>query len=260
MDRSFLSQPSVVAASRRFVCIRPLSYENEQEARYLRAIFVGRSGEVENTTFCFISADGKRLLTQPSRVINTLFRDADSMAQWMAQAADAEKAPPAAASRPALPLVVNPRLALNVAAADNQPLVVLHAEGARDRARLERALTELAWKEEFAGRVTYVVTTRSADLSPVTGAGAAPGVLVVQPDRFGLKGSVLARAADTATAEQLTTTLREGLSRFRPNTATGFEHMREGQRLGVYWETLLPVTDPLEAQARERTRRQAPAK
>ena len=47
MDRSYLSDPAVVAASRSFVCVRLLTYENAREAELLRGIFRGRSGELE---------------------------------------------------------------------------------------------------------------------------------------------------------------------------------------------------------------------
>ena len=49
MDRSYLSHAGVIAASREFVCIRPLTYENAAEAPYLESLFRGRSGNLENT-------------------------------------------------------------------------------------------------------------------------------------------------------------------------------------------------------------------
>lgn len=59
MDRSFLSRPEVVRASRQFVCIRLATYESFEEAQMLRGIFLGGSGQVENTTFALLSPDGK---------------------------------------------------------------------------------------------------------------------------------------------------------------------------------------------------------
>jgi len=47
------------------------------------------------------------------------------------------------------------------------------------------------------------------------------------------------------------------LERYRPQLLGGFEYMRAGQAAGVFWDTKLPVTDLQEAQARERTRRNA---
>ena len=49
MDRSYLSDIKVVEASRKFVCIRPISYEDEAENKFLKSFGAGRSGDVENT-------------------------------------------------------------------------------------------------------------------------------------------------------------------------------------------------------------------
>ena len=40
MDKSFLSQSEVIAASRKFVCIRLATYENAEEAKFLKSISV----------------------------------------------------------------------------------------------------------------------------------------------------------------------------------------------------------------------------
>ena len=50
MDRSFLSDAAVIASSRKFVCIRLATYESESEAKILKSIFLGRSGDLENTS------------------------------------------------------------------------------------------------------------------------------------------------------------------------------------------------------------------
>ena len=43
MDRSYLSQPEVVAASRDFVCVRLMTYESRVEGDFLTAFNVTRS-------------------------------------------------------------------------------------------------------------------------------------------------------------------------------------------------------------------------
>jgi hypothetical protein len=67
MDKSFLSDPDVIAASRKFICIRLLSYENKEEAAFLKTFNVGRNGDVENTVFCILSPDAKQRLSRASR-------------------------------------------------------------------------------------------------------------------------------------------------------------------------------------------------
>ena len=49
----------------------------------------------------------------------------------------------------ALPLVANPRLALDVAAADGLPLVVIVGKDAATRRRSHDRLAKLAWTQEF---------------------------------------------------------------------------------------------------------------
>ncbi|MBM3457017.1 MAG: hypothetical protein FJX77_00575, partial [Armatimonadetes bacterium] len=149
MDRSFLSQPEVVAASRRFVCIRPLTYEDRAAQAFLRGLLVGRSGEVENTTCCLLSPDGKDPLTRPARSFQQIYRDAPEMAEWMNRVADEYAAwrrhqKQANRSASSLPVVTGVRLGLATAAADDQPLAVLYNPPGSDR-RLESRLAGLAW-------------------------------------------------------------------------------------------------------------------
>ena len=77
-------------------------------------------------------------------------------------------------------------------------------------------------------------------------------LLVVQPDKYGLRGSVLAQTADPAAFAD---TLAAGAKAFKREAKTFSNHVREGHKDGVYWETKLPVTDPMEAAARERGRK-----
>ena len=67
MDRSFLSQLPVIAASRNFICVRLATYESEDEAAYLRSFAAGRSGQLENTVFCILSPDGEEKLIRAAR-------------------------------------------------------------------------------------------------------------------------------------------------------------------------------------------------
>jgi hypothetical protein len=42
---------------------------------------------------------------------------------------------------------------------------------------------------------------------------------------------------------------------WQPEDKTFSNHVREGHKLGVFWQTQTPVTDPQEARARERGKR-----
>src|SRR5438067_2964157 len=129
MDRSYLSKPEVIAAAREFVCVRLMTYEDPFEAEFLKSFRITRSGDVENTTFTILAPDGKKQLARASRSAKGAFRDAAQMAETMARIAKEHPGKPSANDAPPpLPTVTTVRLAVDVAACDNQPLVVVFAE------------------------------------------------------------------------------------------------------------------------------------
>lgn len=236
MDRSFLSRAEVIEASKAFVCVRLTTYENAEEMAFMKELFVGRSGEVENTTFTILSPDGKRELLRTSRGPDHLFRDAADMAARLRKIAagfDAKTTPTT------LPLVGDERLALNVASADNIPLVVLLGDVN------EEVIAKLAWSDAWHGRFAFV---KAAKLTRVNGVKITAGVVVVAPETFGRSGTVLAQGM-AADAPKL---FNEALQAWKPETKTFGGHVREGRREGIFWETKTPVTDPMEARARRR--------
>src|SRR5260221_5829452 len=165
MDRSFLSQPEVIAAARDFVCVRLTTYENEAEGAFLKSFNVTRSGELENTVFTILAADGKKQLVRASRSIRQSFRDAADMAATMKRIVG--ESPSKATARdelPALPLVANVRLAVDVAACDGLPLAVIHAPDELTRQRVREQLAALVWSDEFVGRFIYVEASAETEL------------------------------------------------------------------------------------------------
>src|SRR5438132_6022415 len=106
MDRSFLSQPEVIAASRAFVCVRLTSYENADEAQFLKSLVRTRSGEAENTVFMILAPDGQKQLSRGSRSARGTFGDAPRMAEAMNRVA-AQYASAKADTLPPLPLVAS---------------------------------------------------------------------------------------------------------------------------------------------------------
>src|SRR5262245_48653173 len=95
MDRSFLSQPEVIAAARQFVCVRLATYEDATEAELLKSICPTGSGELENTVFAILSPDGQRQLVRGARSAREAFDDARHMAQTMSRIAGWYKVKPA---------------------------------------------------------------------------------------------------------------------------------------------------------------------
>src|SRR5262249_47394510 len=158
------------------------------------------------------------------------FGDAGRMADALNRIArDYPATTPAAGSLPGLPTVPSVRLAVDVAACDRRPLVVLFAPDGPARSRLEARVTPLAWGERFLS----VTASEARDLAAIDGARAEAGVHVVQPDRFGLRGTVLTQVGADASDEALARCLREGAERFRPVEESFGEHVRAGHELGV---------------------------
>ena len=150
MDRSFLTDERVVAASRNFVCIRLATYEDKQEAEFLKSVYTGRSGQMENTTFAILSPDGRQKLTAAGRGPFRAFGNAAQMAMAMKGIwAQHQEAPDAALAEQQLPLIKSVELALNVAACDNLPCLVTVANDPEKIETLNRKLLPVAW-EQFA--------------------------------------------------------------------------------------------------------------
>jgi hypothetical protein len=249
MDRSFLSQPSVIAAAQKFVCIRLTTYENADEAEFLRKWFRGGSGELENTTFTILSPDASRSLVRASRSMGDSLHNVREATEAMNRIAQLY-AGQLGEGLPELPKIPNVRLALDVAACDNRPLVVVATKDAAKGKALEEALRKLAWSKEFLGQLVYAPTSPPDQLKAVEGAADREGLFVIQPDRYGLKGRTLAWVGLDAKPEALAETLRRGARQFQSLDEPFGEHIQEGKKAGVFWETRIPVTDPQELRAR----------
>jgi hypothetical protein len=250
MDRSFLSQPSVVEASRRFICVRLATYENKAEAELLKSIFIGRSGELENTTFAILSSDEKRQLVRAGRSPDFAFRGpvnfaVEQMVSSMNRIADLyAKQSDASADELGLPLLQNFRLALNVASCDNQPLIVSFADDKTQLAGIQNALTPLAWSDEFIGQFLYASVSDLAELKPVEGLQLDAGLAVIQPGRHGVSGEVIAQVRANATAAELKDALNLAIVFHQKYAKQTGEQIQSAKRLGIEWKTQIPVTDP----------------
>ena len=255
MDRSFLSDANVVDASRNFVCIRLATYEDQSEAEFLESIYVGRSGQLENTTFAILAPDGKRKLTAAGRAPFHAFRGATSMSDAMQRiAAEYAGAENFAGTDVRLPLMKNLELALNVAAADEMPLIVVVGDSQEHLDRLQKKLVRLAWNREFAGQFVYATAAGDAELKPVTGVQAGRVILVVEPGQFGLSGKVVAQFAADEGEQDIESELRAVLKEFPRHGKDHDAHIRLGIGLGIDWQSEIPETDPQSIRAKQRAR------
>ena len=211
MDRSFLSQPEVIAAAQNFVCIRLTSYEDETEKQFVSKLV---RGEVANTAFAILTPDAKPALTGrgPGRGPRDLFEDAAAMAKGMDELA--KKYPPKKAEgAPSLPVTLTAKVGMAVAAGDFQPLIVVVAEDTTQREAIEAMVAEQAWGKAFAGRFTYATTDSLKSLPRVEGRTITSGVVIIEPDIFGVGGKVIDEVATEALQDRLATSMKESLAK-----------------------------------------------
>ncbi len=249
MDRSFLCHPEVVAAAKQFVCIRLTSYEDETEKKFVAALG-GR--EVANTAFAILTPEGKQALRGrgPGRGPRDLFPDAPAMGRGM-EALAATFPDKVAEGKPALPITLNVKVGLAVASADLLPLVLVLAENPKRLAELEAKVAELAWNKEFAGRFTYASTVEAKELAKLTGNTLKEGVLLIEPDVFGMTGKVVKEVPGSQLAK-LTEAFQATLKTHVKLTKTRRELADRGLKEGIYYETGIPVSGQGEANDRAR--------
>ena len=234
MDRSYLSQPEVIEASRKFVCMRLATYENAAEAAVLKNIFVGYSGDLENTTFAILGPDGRTQLVRPGRSPDFAYRDSREMARSMKEIA---RKYPGRSGVDSLPVITDLRLALNVASCDQRPLVILAGDSKSTR-ELELELGPWA-RDKGAGRVLFVRAT-TQECQRRLGSRVEPGIVVVQSSVYGDSGKILG-VVKPGEGEMA---LERAVDRFTIVQKYVRGHIEEGSRRGVRWQTAIPVTDP----------------
>ena len=255
MDRSFLFDQQVVEASRKFVCIRMATYEDKTEAEFTHSIYSSRSGHLENTVFVMLSPDGKQKLTRSGRSPQHFYRGADTMASNMNRIASQYPSTKKGSFQgKQLPLMKNLELALNVAAADGLPLIITLASDEKILNEINQQLVPIAWNKSIAGQFTYVSVSDAKELKPIVGVKQKQGILVIQPDRFGLSGKVLAQFPPGVDPEKIQSTLTTAIEKFPRIQKDHNSHVRVGIRLGVDWESAIPETDPMSVQAKQRAR------
>jgi len=263
MDGSFLSTRATVEASRSFVCIRLATYENQEEVNFMKRLYVSYTGEIANTMFAMLSPDGKTRLSGADRSPAQVFGGAPHRRADEPGAAELNKAAAArmvesmgvialaypggkgAAGAPqALPYLSDLRMAVNVAACDNQPLMVVYAEKPAELARLEKALLPIAWSKEIIGRALYVPVSDAAEYARyIKGEKPAAGYALVAPEPYGRHAAPLL-AIDAATKpDGVRSQLIAALALFNPPPKDFEKHEAEGLKAGIQWTPKTPITD-----------------
>ncbi len=228
----------MVTASRNYVCIRPNSFEDEDESELLLSIFSGRQGRLENTVFTLMDSDAKRELVRSGRSPKWISDDADDFVEVLTDVSVKHPQPSKGKSEErSLPVIEGLKLAMNVAACDAMPLVVGVAKNEKAMKKMSELLAPLAWSDDFVGRFRWVVLSDTKELSEHEGMPTEAGVYIIQPDAYGVSCELLAEAKSSAKSKQVREALAEGLAAFEaPRIRRRGLHVREGERKGYSWE------------------------
>ncbi|MBS1992218.1 MAG: hypothetical protein JSS83_16965 [Cyanobacteria bacterium SZAS LIN-3] len=215
-----------------------MTYESAKEAQVLQS-FWRPGAALENTLFVILDPSG-RPLTRGMRSPGWLYYDAQAMAAGLNQVAAQYKSN---LSPQSLPTVATVRLAVNVAACDKKPLLVVVSDYQQERRAMEAKLAPLSWRSDLIGEMTYS-SGGSRDLSTLQGQTINRGYLFVLPNEFGSQGTVVAQLYPTASAADLERTMLWTMSKYNPQHLDHREHIRQGRAQGITWQSALPVSDP----------------
>ena len=160
-----------------------------------------------------------------------------------------------------LPYVKSLELALNIAACDRLPAVIVVAPTQADREQIEAQLSPIAWSEKYAGKFVYARTGDKSELKPITKGVFTPSILVVQPGVFGLTAEILHKipldqVASVSKSEPLPLAFHKVCQSFQPQFMDYRSHINLGINLDIDWKTEIPVTDLQSIQAKQRSRGQ----
>jgi hypothetical protein len=252
MDRSFLSGEQLIKASRDFVCIRTATYEDKEEAEFLKRTLVTRTGgTLRNFGYCVLSPDGQQKLRRSDRGPNFVYANSNAMAADLRRIASQYRGKTTGGdSMPPVPRMKSVRLGINVASCDGLPAVVVVGQDQQEINALNKKLSGVIWDEELAGKFIYSSTTNRNDLQIVKGAGAKTGILVIRPDTYGLQGQLVTAIAPDVSGEDLKKSLLAAANTFRRNSKVHGLHVRNGRQSNTTWETEVPVPDRVRSRNR----------
>lgn len=240
------------------MCIRLATYESAEEAKFMKGIYVGKSGQMENTTFAILSPNGKKKLTRVGRGPFHEYRNASQMAAGMNRIAKSyDVKPETLMSDSDLPWSESVDVGLNISSADSIPMIVIAADENAKMKKLQQKLLPLAWSKSVIGQFNYAKATSTGDLNALTGINEESelnSILIVEPGQFGLSGKVLKQLDVSASEEELKQALANAIENCQRVSKDHGSHVQLGIQLGVEWDSEIPETDQQSVRARKRAR------
>lgn len=243
------------------MCIRLATYESQAEADFMAKLYTGKSGAVENTTFVVLAPNGQTKLTRAGRGPFVAYRSGSSMAKGLNEIAKKYDRQ-SDNTNAALPYTDTVRLGVNLAASDNQPLVIVFYDTLQNQKLIESKLMNLAWKDPSIGKFVFAKTSDAASLKMISGTeGLEPNsILFVSPDKFGQKGKMTENVSGSATVESISGMLVQVSDDFQRIRKDHRSHVQEGIDAGVEWTSKIKVTDAQAESARKRKRGESSGK
>lgn len=222
----------------------------------MKSIYRGRSAELENTVFTVLAPDGETPLVRPSRSPGMTYGTPERLVEALEGFTERyAKSVKRRGKTSPLPVYEDLRVSLDVASCDSRPLVVVLSKDEKKRAKAAARLAELAWSEEFIGRCHYAFAVEDKELESFEGLPKGDALLVVAPGDYGLSGKILGSVDLDSKERAMRALLERGLELYKPVAKIPRDHIRQGRRAGLDWETDIPVTDgPTARGGRERKR------
>ena len=124
---------------------------------------------------------------------------------------------------------------------DRLPFVVVVGKTQRELEKLQKKLAGVVWNKDLLGKFIFASTTEAKDLAPIKGATFSAGIMVIKPDAYGVKGTVITKIGSRAGAAKIEKTLLDVAAKFVRTAKSHRDHVRQGRRAGLQWKTEVPV-------------------
>ena len=228
------SDPDVIKASRKFICVRIDSYESEENQKIVRSHLGGR---FENTAFCVIAPDGKERLTRSGRGPQHISRDFDDIAAI----ADRYKSRGDILNSH-IPDFNSFALALNVSSAD-QKILLLIAGDEDEIVVAGKRIRSVVWNKNVMGRFNYDFESDSSSWTgPLSSKSKGSGFHLIRPGAFGLEGKIVMSLSLNASNSNLLKAMVVANRDYAKSTKKKIysSHVVEGRRQGKRIEMAVP--------------------
>ncbi len=228
------SDPDVIKASRKFICVRIDSYESEENQKIVRSHLGGR---FENTAFCVIAPDGKERLTRSGRGPQHISRDFDDIAAI----ADRYKSRGDILNSH-IPDFNSFALALNVSSAD-QKILLLIAGDEDEIVVAGKRIRSVVWNKNVMGRFNYDFESDSSSWTgPLSSKSKGSGFHLIRPGEFGLEGKIVMSLSLNASNSNLLKAMVVANRDYAKSTKKKVysSHVVEGRRQGKRIEMAVP--------------------